>query len=168
MGVPFRNKQEKPWSRLNNAMGTGHHTKPRIVQRCFGELSRSPIVRPIAYLRHTRLPGITLAQQGPDASLYLTENSPIEVPWLSYFELQAVCKCLHINAASSEDNAFFAVDSAVDNIITFQVHRKVFLQFVILLFREDQFKKGRLAGVPKVAQVRPTTLPATDHTSVIA
>ena len=121
----------------------------------------------MACLRHTGLPGITSAEQGLDAGLDLTENSPIEVPMLFYFERQAVCECLHINAASSEDNAFFAVDRAVDNIITFQVHRKVFLQFVILLFRENQFKKGRLAGVPKVAQVRPAALPATDHTSVI-
>lgn len=120
----------------------------------------------MACLRHTGLPGIILAEQGLDAGLDLTENSPIEVPLLFYFKRQAVCECLHINAASSEDNAFFAVDSTVDNIIAFQVHRKVLLEFVILLFREDQFKKGWLTGVPKVAQVRPAALSATDHTSV--
>ena len=121
----------------------------------------------MACLRHTGLPGITLAEQGLDAGLNLTENSPIEVPMRFYFERQAVCERLHINAASSEDNAFFAVDSTVDNVIAFQVHRKVLLEFVILLFRENQFKKRWLTGVPKVAQVRPAALPATDHTSVI-
>jgi hypothetical protein len=73
----------------------------------------------MACLRHTGLPGITSAKQGLDAGLDLTENSPIEVPMLFYFERQAVRECLHINAASSEDNDFFAVDSAVDNIIAF-------------------------------------------------